>query len=176
MPVARVEHRAAHRVVRTPQGVESRVLQQAHTAILRGVDRDRSERAVVVVNAGTAEFHDVTVDPQPVLRIQLQATDAEGRGIRVDLCAVLIKGYGAHFVQRGMVGVPQLRSRDDEPRTRDGARAGQDRDRCRAASHLHAVRRRDRPRDPHRPGVPGVVHDLGRDRDRPPRQRRCRAS
>ena len=108
MPVARVEHRAAHRVVRAAQRVEAGVLQQAHAAVLGGADRDRAERAVVVVHAGAAELHGLAVDPQPVLRIQLQATDAEGRGIRVDLCAVLVEAHGPHLVQRGVVGVPQL--------------------------------------------------------------------
>ena len=36
VPVARVEHRAAHRVVRAAQGVEAGLLEQPHAAVLGG--------------------------------------------------------------------------------------------------------------------------------------------
>ena len=87
MAVARVEHRAPHRVVRAAQRVEAGRLEQTHPPILRVGDRDRAERPVVVVDARAAQLHRLAVDPQTLLRIQLQATDAEGRGIRVDLVA-----------------------------------------------------------------------------------------
>ena len=85
VPVAGVEHRPAHRVVRAAQRVEARLLQQLDAPLLGAADRRRAEDAVVGVDARAAELDRLAVDPQPTLGVERQGPDAEGDGVVVHL-------------------------------------------------------------------------------------------
>ena len=140
VPVARVEHRAAHGVVRAAQRVEARLLEEAHAAVLGVGERGRPERSAVVVHAGAPQLHGLAVDPQSAPRIDLQATDAEGRGIRVDHVSVLVGEARAHAVERRA----SRRSRA-RVRRRRGARAPPPRSRGAPSPAPCPTRRRSRP-------------------------------
>jgi hypothetical protein len=65
-------------------GVESIRFEQLNLSFLCAVVRGGAEGAVVVVHAATSELERLAVDPEPGLRAELDAADAEWRRRRVD--------------------------------------------------------------------------------------------
>ena len=113
----------ALRIALKPASLSRRTLRSSARA-----HRDGAEGAVVGVDAGAAQFHDVAVDAQAVLRVELQRADAEGRRsprrrpgrrrVSVEL-----------DVSRGRrLGAPQRGLRHVEAAANGGARTGQQRD------------------------------------------------
>ena len=77
-PVAGVEHRPAHRVVRAAERVEPGLFQELDPALFCAGDGRRAEHAVVVVDARAAEFDRLAVDPQAASGVESQRADPEG--------------------------------------------------------------------------------------------------
>src|SRR5690348_5002179 len=57
---------------------ETGILQQLYPPLLRASERRRAERPVVVVNARTAQFDCLVVDPRATAGIHADGADAEG--------------------------------------------------------------------------------------------------
>ena len=136
--------------------VEPGVLQQLDASFLRTADGRGAEDPVVVMDARTAEFDGLAVDPEPVLGIEPELTDPEAAGdLILDLGS--LDDRSSSQVERRCFDIPQRRLGNVDPLPNDDALAGPDRGGRAAFCYLGAVRTVDASDDGDGSGVETVV-------------------
>ena len=75
--IARIQHRLAHRMMRTSDTVESGFFHLTAASLFRFLQRCGANDSVVVMDAGSAQFYLLSVDAESMLRIQFQFADTK---------------------------------------------------------------------------------------------------
>ena len=122
VPVAGVQHGCGARVVGRADGVEPRLLELAHPALLALGEGAGAHHAVVVMDTGPPQFDGPAVDQQALAGVPLDAADAEGHSGLIQQFAAFGQGDAAG-VEGGRILAPEPGVGHREGEVRPAARS-----------------------------------------------------